>query len=98
MSTLTSLQSYVINVVANDYENYELIKKEVLNWAAKDHAPATPNAVRDALSAVVRDGLVDCYRFSPASGNYERAEFSASKLDELWFRITSKGKPHLSSS
>lgn len=96
MSTLTPLQSYVVNVVANDYENYELINKEVLDWAAKDRTAASPEAVRDALGAVVRDGLVDCYRFS--QGNYERAEFGGSKLEELWFRVSSKGKSYLRDS
>lgn len=96
MSTLTPLQSYVVNVVANDYENYELINKEVLDWAAEDRTAASAEAVRDALAAVVRDGLVDCYRFS--QGNYERAEFSGSKLEDLWFRVSSKGKAHLRDS
>ena len=93
MSALTPLQSYVVNVVADDYENYELISKEVLDWAAEDRTAASPDAVRDALGTVVRDGLVDCYRFS--AGNYERVEFGASRLEELWFRISSKGKAYL---
>jgi hypothetical protein len=95
MSTLTPLQNYVVNVVANDYENYDLVSKEVLDWATKERADANPDTIREALAAVVQDGFVDCYRYSQANGSYERAEFSASKLSELWFYVSSKGKAHL---
>jgi hypothetical protein len=57
---------------------------------------ASAEAVRDALAAVVREGFVDCYRFS--QGKYEKMEFDASKLDELWFRVSPKGRTYLSSS
>jgi hypothetical protein len=90
MSALSPLQNYVVNIVANDYENYALIDKEALGWAAKDGVTASPQGVRDALAAVVRDGLVDCCRFS--QGKYEKVELAALKLEDLWFRVSPKGR------
>lgn len=94
--SLPPLQDYVVNVVANDYENYELIEKEVLEWAGRERVPATPNAVRGALVAVVKTGLVDSYRFSAASRSYEKAEFDLAKASDLWFYVSAKGKQYLS--
>jgi hypothetical protein len=89
---LDAVKDYVINVVANDYENLELITKEVSSWASSEGRSVTPALIVDAISELVKEGLVGCFRFSTSSGKYETTDFKRDKTEELWFLISSSGK------
>jgi hypothetical protein len=90
------IKDYVINVVANDYENLALIVDEVSAWASKEQVAVTRVAILHALHALIGEGLVDSYRFSQSSGQYEPADLASSNLDELWFYVSKRGKARLS--
>lgn len=91
---LDIFRGYVLNAVANDYENADLITKEVAQWALEEKKSFSHDMLIRALSTLIQDGLIDCYRFSQSKGNYERCEFEIGKLNDLWFYISKKGKEH----
>jgi hypothetical protein len=91
---LEIIRGYVLNAVANDYENLDLIAKEAAQWALEEKSSFSRELLTRALSTLIHDGLVDCYRFSQFQSNYERCEFEIGKLNDLWFYISKKGKGH----
>jgi hypothetical protein len=94
-SNLDRIRDYIINVVANDYENFGLIVDEVSAWASKDGMAVSPEEIMQALTSLVSDGLVDSYQFSHSSGGYELCDLASSNLTDRWFYVSKTGKAHL---
>lgn len=92
---LSSIQEYVINIVANDYENMALIVDEAIQWGAKEKNRVAESDVLEAVSGLINNGLIACYRFSESADQFERCEFEAGSAKDLWYYVSTKGKDYL---
>lgn len=86
------VNDYVINVVANDYENMELISEEVSSWSSSKGRSVSPDLIIDAISELIKEVLIGCFRFSTSSGKYETSDFERDNINDFWFLISTKGK------
>ena len=91
---LAFLTDYVLNAVANDYENLDQISIDASRWAQEDNRTFSQEMLVRAISGLVTDGLVNCYKFSPSLGTYKHCEFDAEIASDLWYLITNAGKKH----
>jgi hypothetical protein len=94
-NSLDHMKDYVLNTVADDYENFDIISTEVAAWAAKEGDIFSKELLATSISQLINDGVVNCYRFSTTNQKYEFAQFEQNKLNELWFYISEEGKKHL---
>jgi hypothetical protein len=89
---LDLVKEHVIDVVVVDFENMEHIATEVADAAASEGQEVSVELISDAVSELVKEGLVDCFRFSRLVGKYRHVDFDRRRLGGLWFRISRKGK------
>jgi len=90
-SQLDIVKEHVIDVVVVDYEDMEHITTEVADAAASEGQAVSIELISDAISDLVNEGLVDCFRFSKSAGKYKSVDFDPKRVD-LWFRISAKGR------
>ena len=84
--------AYVLNVVADDYESIDTVRKEACQWAAEEGKALSLDDASQALLRMQREGLIDCYRFDAARGVYVAETVSDSgSLEGRWFLISAKG-------
>jgi hypothetical protein len=87
-----TIRELVVCAAANDYENFEMVVKEVTRWAAEEGTDSNRQTIFERLSELITDGFMRAYVYSRESARYEMAECSRENLDELWFYVTDKGK------
>lgn len=86
----------VLEAVANDYEELEMIISEVVKWTTADGS-GTPDRsqIEHALIASITDKDVQAYRPSEPSAQLVPAMADPQNLHTLWFYITEQGKEKL---
>ena len=87
-----SLDEFIIEAVANDYENFECIVEQVTKWTARTGLHANRQELIDALERAIREGYALAYLLSPREPHSQAVDFSRERLDELWFYVTPKGR------
>ena len=97
------LKDCVITIVADDYENFEMVLKETKRLAASRRIKISENEVAEALQDAIADGSVCAYSLSPFPPHSTKVEYNADQLYGLWYYATpigksaAKGIPELSS-
>jgi hypothetical protein len=86
------LYEFVLEAVANDYESFECILKQVMQWATGQVLNVAREEVAEALRRAIREGDVQAFLLSPQPPYSQTVEFSPDRLDDLWFYVTPKGK------
>lgn len=85
---LRTLASYVATAVANDYESFQSILRDVHKLLATDGLSADNHTILEVLERLVSDGYVKAYTLPDQSD----VPFSRDRVEELWFYATSQGK------
>ncbi len=85
------LQSLVITAMANDYEDFEMILHETLNWAPQKGLTVAREEVIEALEQLIEDGYAQAWVLSPTSPA-EVVPYSRENLDNLYFYVTPRGR------
>jgi hypothetical protein len=91
----TALEELIMDAIANDYEDLEMIRHEVKKWSAPDANPPSITDIVEGLVALIDKGLARAYRLSPHTEVVEDFR-NAPCLDELYFYISPRGKAALS--
>jgi peroxiredoxin len=90
------IKELVLEAVANDYEDFTYIEKDVQERASKYGAgkcAVSREEVLTALQQLICEDHVRAYNLSAASpGKAVQVTFSATAVGELWFYITPHGK------
>jgi hypothetical protein len=82
------LQEWIIDALANDYENLDLIGKMI-------DSSITSNQIETVLWTLIQEGYVACH--APTKTEMKPvAHPEYGKLDTYWFALTQKGKRLLS--
>jgi hypothetical protein len=85
----SQIRDSVLNAIADDYEDVGLNLEAVHNF---DDPTATTEQVSAALAKLVKDGLAQAYELSPKAPCSTAVDFDLSRMEELWFHVTPKGK------
>ena len=90
------LRRLVLQAVADDYEELEMIVSEIVKWTSRSGSD-TPDKgqIAHALMASITDKDVQAYRPSEPSAQLIPAMAEPQNLQSLWFYITEQGKERL---
>ena len=90
------IKELVLEAVANDYEDFTYIEKDVQECASKYGAgkrAVSREEVLTALQRLISEDYVRAYNLSAAPpGKAVQAAFSVTAVDKLWFYVTPQGK------
>lgn len=81
-----------MNVIADDYESFEIVWEHVLKWAAERGLAVQRDAVAETLERAIREGDARAYLLSPQPPHSQSVDFSLDRIEDLWFYVTPKGK------
>lgn len=87
-----SMVELVVDATANDYENLEMIAREVERWANARGIPYSENELLEALKFAIDHGYVEAFIYSEPKRDFERDAFSIAERAEFYYLATSKGK------
>jgi hypothetical protein len=85
----------VLEAVANDYEELEMIVSEIVKWAGSINDAPNRNQIEYALMVSIADKDVEAYEYSEKSCRYIPTSADSQTLHTLWFYITEQGKERL---
>ncbi|HLY63549.1 MAG TPA: hypothetical protein VKV95_22655 [Terriglobia bacterium] len=95
-----ALLELVINAIADDYENVEIIDQSINQWdvevrpetwPARSAVPVSRHEIIKALEELTREGYAQSYCFDAAELNAVAVEFAKDGINDLWFYVTPKG-------
>jgi len=85
----------VLEAVADDYEELEMIFNQIVKWAGSDNDAPDRNQIEFALMMSVTKKDVEAYEYSEKSCRFIPTPADPQKLHTLWFYITEQGKERL---
>ena len=86
------IKDCIITIVSDDYESSEIIMKEIKPLMATKGMEASAAEVAAALATVIAEGYADAYQLSAMQPKAAKAVYNPSRLDELWYYATKRGK------
>lgn len=82
----------ILGDVADDYEEFHHILKNVTQEAAERGISLVRKQVFDELEDLVSQGYILAYVYLPQQNVFAvTADYSPERIDDLWFYITPKG-------
>jgi len=85
------LKAYVMSAIADDYEDFQEISTVTTRWASEDGLQFDRKEILIALGKLIQSGDAQCYLLSPHPPHTSLAEYSESRVEEVWFMLTTKG-------
>jgi hypothetical protein len=79
------LRECIIQSTLDDYENIETLASEIAAWAKKENQPYSFETLTNVIQELTDGGLLKSYSYSKQTGNFIRAQFNRSALNDLWF-------------
>jgi hypothetical protein len=89
-NTLDDLDYLVLQAVADDFEEFEMIVNEIAKWTKKTAPDA--DQVRQALMRAIAGGVIKAYESREGHRQLVATEAASQKIHSLWFYITDQGK------
>ncbi|MEP7362142.1 MAG: hypothetical protein ABI972_02720 [Acidobacteriota bacterium] len=91
---MTHLTLLVLNAIADDYEDLEIILVDAGKWAERDRIDFTEGGVRESLVELIQAGLARAYEYSQAAQRFEVVPIASGPQvkEDHWFLITAEGK------
>jgi hypothetical protein len=86
------LHEFVLEAVANDYESFECVAEQVIQWSTERGVSVTRRETAEALGWAICEGYAGAYQLSPQPPYCRRVVFSEERLGDLWYFVTPKGK------
>ncbi len=85
----------VLEAVANDYEELEMIVSEIVDWTGGGNDVPDRKQIEHTLMVSIADKDVNAYEPSETSGQLIPTLADPQRLHTLWFYITEQGKERL---
>ena len=92
------VKDYLLNSMADDYENFEMLFSETLRQAKQQGQVLNRAETLEAIEQLISQGLAQAYILSPTPPFATPVEFRRSDVEQLWFYITPTGKRFVTSS
>ena len=87
----------VIDSASNDYEDYNMIRREVEDWAGQEDVQYTEVELKNAIQHSIDNGLLQAYVYSKDEEQFKPCAFRIEDVDHVFFLATPKGRNILSS-
>ena len=95
---MESLKTDLLYSMADDYEDFELVSKEVSKRAQPHGQMPSRTEIIRALEELINEGLAQAYILTPTRPGATPVAFHRKDLEQLWFYITPRGKRLLESA
>lgn len=89
------LKESVMNAIADDYEDFDMVCLEVSKWAKERSLIVEQQEIANMLQRVIEEGYADAFMYSPELQRYEVTSFPSGEVSDLWFYMSAKGKRFL---
>src|ERR1700722_17851640 len=86
------IRDLLLNSMAEDYENLQIIIRDVTNWGERRHVRPTRTEVVSAIEKVIADGYAQSFLLSPRPPHSTAVAFDLKRVDDLYFYLTPVGK------
>ena len=87
-----TVRYYVLDVMADDYENFEHVVASVNRWMLEDGKSVTLAEIIEGLKEVIRAGEAKAYELFHRKENWcIEVPFTPERVWELWYYVTPKG-------
>jgi len=86
------LRQFILEAMANDYENFECIEEQVNKWMKNEQADVSKQELALTLETLITEGYARAFILSPVPPHSTFAEFSLERLDDLRFHLTTRGE------
>ncbi len=91
-NTLDDVDYLVLQAVADDFEEFEMIVNEITKCASNKEAAPDVNRIQQALMTAIAEGIVKAYEPREGHRQLVATEADPQKIHSLWFYITEQGK------
>jgi hypothetical protein len=86
------IRNLILGDVADDYEEFDHVVKTVTSEAAERGISVDRQEILDKLGDLVNEGCVQSFLYLADQNSFAKvAEYSADRIDDLWFYIAPKG-------
>jgi hypothetical protein len=82
----------VMSLIADHYEDLEMVFKDASRWEAESGTALDRLKVVETLTELIKEGYAEAYILSADQPKIERAEYSPEHAGNLWFYLTSKAR------
>ena len=96
-----ALLELVLDVIADDYENLEIILRtinqwyrdepDLKGWKALEAVPVSRPEVIKSLRVLTDEGFAQAYEYDAETKQFRRVIFREDRAGVLWFYVTDKG-------
>lgn len=86
------LELIVVEAVSNDFEEFEMVVKEVQSWTRPNTEVPREESIESAIMAAVADGDIEAFMSSSAPTKLVPATVSPETVRSLWFHVNERGK------
>jgi len=84
---------FVLDVIADDYENLEQIRKEVNSFGARSGLTIGSDEILEGLISLIEDGLAKAYRLSQTEPvEAIEGQPPPAAMEDYYFWVTKKGR------
>jgi hypothetical protein len=87
---LHDLDYLILQAVADDFEEFEMIVNEIAKWTKKTAPDA--DQVQQALMRATAEGVIKAYEPREGHRQLVATEADPQKIHSLWFYITEQGR------
>src|SRR4051812_43758449 len=89
----------IMDSIANDYEDFEMIVNETNKFSAQKGIKASRGEISETLRQLIEGGYAQSYIFPAGqSGHPQPVSYAGDRVAELWFYLTPKGLASLASN
>ena len=90
------MRSFVMEAIANDYEDLSMIESEVTDWAAEHKLAVTQNEIRAILVSLIESGLAKAYLLG-SQPEFTAEPMAGSGISDpgCYFLLTAEGREAL---
>jgi hypothetical protein len=89
------LDYLVLQAVANDFEEFEMIVSDIAKWTTGEQTAPDPGQIETALITAIDNGEITAYECSETSNQFIATRADTETLRAYWFYITEQGKTRM---
>jgi hypothetical protein len=86
------LLEFVLNSIANGYENFGGVKEQINKWASEEQIEITADEIAMSLEDLIRKGLARAHILSAQRPHSEIAKFSRERINEYYYDLSPTGR------
>jgi hypothetical protein len=91
-NTPDDLDYLVLQAVADDFEEFEMIVNEITKWTSTNTRAPNVERIQQALMRAIAEGTVKTYEPREGDRQLVTAEADPQRIHNLWFYISEQGK------